>query len=85
MSLPEAVGTSSGSAARRPTIVILARGRGEVVEKVRGRRLFANGGRDLGVRWEREVREVREVMGGGRCKRKDIFGGLLREMKEGCM
>ncbi len=50
MSLPEAVGTSSGSAARRPTMVILAMGRGGEVEKVRGRRALVKGGRDLGVR-----------------------------------
>ena len=54
-SWPEEVGLSSGSAARRPTMEILARGRGRVVLKVRWRRGVRRRreGRRAGIVWSR--------------------------------
>ena len=54
-SWPEEVGLSSGSAARRPTMEILARGSGRVVLKVRWRRGVRRRreGRRAGIVWSR--------------------------------
>lgn len=59
-------------------MVILAMGRGGEVEKGRGRRWWAKGGRGFGVQWEREERG--EGKGRGRRKRKDILEGWSGEM-----
>lgn len=63
MSSPEEVGMSSGWAARRPTMQILARGAGRVVVKVRQR------GKRRG--WAREGRRD------GRRQRMVVWGLVL--------
>ena len=71
MSLPEAVGTNSGSAANRPTMVILAREREGEVVKVR------RGAGALVVRWDTWDSEG----GSGRRSRNDILLMVILDCK----